>query len=44
MNVDQEVSLLVEEIHRLGSKSKYYNTGTVFLLSLHQSAGDRLFR
>ena len=34
MNVDHEVNLLVEEIHRLGSKSKYYNTDTVFLLTL----------
>lgn len=37
MNVEHEVNLLVEEIHRLGSKSKYYNTDTVFLLSLLQS-------
>lgn len=34
MNVDHEVKLLVEEIHRLGSKSKYYMIDTVFVLSL----------
>ena len=33
MNVDHEVKLLVEEIHRLGSKSKYYMIDTVFVLS-----------
>lgn len=43
MNVDHEVNLLVEEIHRLGSKSKYYNTGTVFLLSLLKKQVARTF-
>lgn len=31
MNVDHEVKLLVEEIHHLGSKSKYYMIDNVFL-------------
>lgn len=34
MNVDHEVNLLVEEIHRLGSKSKYYNKVIVFWIYL----------
>lgn len=37
MNVEHEVNLLVEEIHRLGSKSKYYNTNTVLPLHLPPS-------
>lgn len=30
MNVEHEVNLLVEEIHRLGSKSKYSNAECFF--------------
>lgn len=43
MNVDHEVNLLVEEIHRLGSKSKYYKHRYNISIELASEQEDQHF-